>query len=56
MNYCVLETFLHIPSVHKIPTIPEYRNIPRSNKDMLTNAKLKIGNTGQKIAWTGRSP
>jgi hypothetical protein len=56
MNYYILETFLHISSVNKIPIILEYQNILCSKKEILINAKLKIGNRGQKIAPTGRSP
>jgi len=56
MNYYILDTFLHISNVNKIPTISEYQNILCSNKEILINAKLKIGNRGQKIAQTGRSP
>jgi hypothetical protein len=56
MNYYILDTFLHISSVNKIPTTLEYQNILCSNKEILINAKLKIGSRGQKIAWTGKSP
>lgn len=56
MNYYFLETFLDISSVNKIPTITEYRNILCSNQEILLNAKFKIGNRGQKIERTGRSP
>jgi len=48
MNYYILEIFLHISSVNKIPTISEYQNILCSNKEILINAKLKIGNRGKK--------
>jgi len=52
MNYYILEIFLHISSVNKIPTIFEYQNILCPNEEILIKAKLKIGKRSKNcIDW-----
>jgi len=50
MNYYILDTFLHLSSVNKVPPISEYQNILCSNKEILINAKLKIGKRSKNCA------